>query len=311
MTGYASSSAQVAVQSAQPTTQNFALTPPGTIGGTVTDSSTHSPLAGVSVSDGKDVAVTTDSSGNYTIAAVAAGPYTVTASITGYTSGSATTTVSAGQKSTVSFALVKSATGPKLVQTAAVSAKTVSLPATSGAGHLLVLAVGVYTGVSQQISAVSDGKNTWTKIGAYAVSGQYSDGELWYAANAQAVSSVTVTTGATTVALRLMEFSGVATSSPLEIATGKAATSTAPGSGSVTTTGASDLVIGFIAGHGNSEAISVASGYTTQSQQTTASPITSVITGYKVAAAGAQSFSGSFATAMYWASGVVAFRAGS
>ena len=47
-----------------------------------------------------------------------------------------------------------------------------------------MLSAGVWTGVTQPITAVSDGKNNWTKIRATAVSGQYSDGEMWYAPNA-------------------------------------------------------------------------------------------------------------------------------
>ena len=53
-------------------------------------------------------------------------------------------------------------------------------------------------------------------------------------------------------------------------------------------------------------------GYTAQSQQTTTGSIATVVTGYQVlGTAGAQSFAGSFGTAMYWAAGVAVFRPGS
>jgi hypothetical protein len=98
--------------------------------------------------------------------------------------------------------------GAGLVQSAGSATTTVTLGAPSTPGDLLVLSASVFTGLSKPITAVSDGRNTWTKVGAFAVSGTNSDGEMWYAPNAQSVSSVTVTTGATAVALSIQEFSG-------------------------------------------------------------------------------------------------------
>ncbi len=204
--------------------------------------------------------------------------------------------------------------GPTFVQSAGSSTTTVTLPVPSHAGDLLVLTSGVFTGASKPITAVTDGKNTWTKVGAYAVSGQNSDGEMWYAPDAASVSSVTVTTGASTVALQVQEFAGVATSGPLDGSIGAAATSTAASSGTVTPIGSNDLAVGFVAGHSNAQTITVTSpGYTVQPQQATTSPSTvTVRSGYlDLSTPGPQSFAGSFGTAMYWASGVALFKAGS
>ena len=208
-------------------------------------------------------------------------------------------------------ASVTTPSGAGLVQSAGSSTTTVALGAPSTAGNLLVLSASVFTGLSKPITAVSDGKNTWTKIGAFAVSGQNSDGEMWYAANAQSVSSVTVTTGASAVALKVQEFSGVKPASPLDGSVGSANTGTAASSGSASPTTANDLAVGFIAGHSNSQAITVtAPGYTTQAQQTTTSPsIATVLTGYKnLGAPAPQSMAGSFPAAMYWAAGVAFFK---
>ena len=155
--------------------------------------------------------------------------------------------------------------GPSLVQTAGSSTTTVTLPVPSTPGDLLVLSAGVFTGASHPITAVSDGKNTWTKVGAYDVAGSNSDGEMWYSANAASVSSVTVTTGATTVALRLQEFNGIATTGVLDGSNGAAGDTTAASSGTATAVGSNDLAVGFIAGHSTSQAITVTSpGYTAQ-----------------------------------------------
>jgi hypothetical protein len=201
--------------------------------------------------------------------------------------------------------------GPTLVQSAGSSTTTVTLPGTSAAGDLLVLTAGVYTGASKTITAVSDGKNTWTKAGVYTVAGQNSDGELWYAPNAAPVRSVTVTTAAA-VALNLQEFGGVATTSPLDGSLGAAAKSTSASSGSVTPSTTNDLAVGFVAGHANTQLISVqAPGYTVGSEQTTSgSSAVTVVSGFgTLSSAAPQTFSATFPSSMYWSAGIALFKA--
>jgi hypothetical protein len=222
-------------------------------------------------------------------------------------------TVTAGQASTVNVSLIPSqAAAPQLVQSAGSTSSTVSLPAASTAGHLLVLTASLYTGTSQPISAVNGGGNTWIRVGAFAASGHYSDGEVWYAANAAPVTTVSVTTGAGSVALEIMEFSGVATAGPLDVSAGASNTGTAPNSGAVTPSAANDLVIGFIAGHTTSQPITVtAPGFTSLGQLTSSGSVASLVTAYKVlSSATALSFTGSFSSSMYWADAIVAFKAG-
>ena len=210
-------------------------------------------------------------------------------------------------------------TGPTLVQsggateTAAATSLTTTLPAASGAGHLLVLSAGVYTGLSNPITSVSDSAgNVWTKVGAYAVSGHNFDGELWYAANARSATTVTArTSSAAVIAMSVLEFAGVATGSPVDVATGTSATSTTPASGAVTTS-PGGLAFGFVAGHASTQAITVtATGFTALAQRTSAaSTPTSVVAAYRVVPAGsAVTMTGRVTTAMYWAAGVVVFRA--
>ena len=186
-------------------------------------------------------------------------------------------------------------------------------PTTSG--HLLVLSASVYTGATNQINSVTDsGGNTWTRVGSYSVSGHNSDGELWYSANAKPVTTVTVNNASAAFeSFEVQEFSGVATTSPLDTFAGASNTSTSATSGSATSNVANELAVGFVAGHGNSQPITVtASGYTAQPQQTTTGTIATVVTGYKVLpATGAQSFTGTFGSTMYWASGIAIFKPGS
>jgi hypothetical protein len=199
---------------------------------------------------------------------------------------------------------------PTLVQNAGSSTTTVTLAGPSAPGDLLVLTAGVFTGASKQITAISDGSNAWTKAGAYTVAGQNSDGELWYAANAASVRTITVTTAAP-VALQVQEFTNVIGPAVADGVTGAAAYSNSASSGLVTPTATNDLVVGYVAGHANAQSITVTSpGYTLLPQQTTTSPNpVSVLTGYQVQPGlAAQSITASFGT-MYWSAGVALFKA--
>jgi hypothetical protein len=104
-TGYASQSASVTLTAGATTTQNFALSPnPGTITGTVTSAANAAPIAGATVSYSGG-STTTNASGQYTLANVPSGAYTVTASATGYVSQSQSVTVGPGATATQNFAL--------------------------------------------------------------------------------------------------------------------------------------------------------------------------------------------------------------
>ncbi|MGH9080967.1 MAG: hypothetical protein ACRDYE_13015, partial [Acidimicrobiales bacterium] len=211
--------------------------------------------------------------------------------------------------STSAPALVQSASA---TETATATSLSGSFPSATKAGDLLVLSASEYTGATNHLTSVTDSAgNTWTRVGAYDVSGHNSNGELWYAAGAAPVTTVTVhTTAAASVAFGVQEFSGVATTSPLDVSAGTANTSTAPSSGPATTSVANELVVGFIAGHNNAQTISPNSpGYTDQAQQTTTGTVASIVTGYQVVGTpGPQSFAGTFGTAMYWAAGVAVFK---
>jgi hypothetical protein len=210
-------------------------------------------------------------------------------------------------------------TEPQLVQatgateTTAATSLTARFSAPTVAGDLLVLSAGEYTGTTNRITSVTDSAGrSWVRIGTYAVSGHNSDGEMWYAANAASVTSVTARTkSSAVVALSVQEFSGVMTSGPLDVVTGTSASSNSASSGPVTPTAPGDLAVGFVAGHASKQAISVtAPGYATQPQRTSAaSHVASVITGYRtVSTVSPQSFTGTVSTAMYWAAGVAMFR---
>lgn len=261
---------------------------------------------------------------SFSPASVSAGQYS-TMTVTTSTStplGSSTITVtgtgtSATHTVPVDLTVTSVGGGPALVQSAgatessASTALTGTFPTATGSGHLLVLSASVYTGATNRITSVSDSAgNAWTRIGSYYVSGHYSDGEMWFAANARPVTSVTVhTASAATVSFAVQEYSGIRATSPLGTSTGASNTSALAGSGSTASTVPNSLVVGFAAGHGNVQALTVTSpGLTVLPQRTSTGNAASVVAGYTVAATpGPQSFTARFGTAMYWAAGVAVF----
>ena len=325
--GYTSVTQTTTVAAGTTQTVNFSLTPmpaTGALTGSVTNASGGAAIAGATVTDSGGPSASTSASGAFTLSGLSAGSHTLTASATGFNPQTQSASVTAGNTTqNVSFSLTPTATGtPALVQesgateSSASSSLTATFASSTSPGHLLVLSTSVYTGISNRITSVTDsGGNSWTKTGAYAMTGHNSDGEMWYAASAAATTGVTVHMAKPGVAsIAIQEFSGVAAVSPLTASTGASNTSTSPGTGSLSPTAAGDLVVGFIAGHANPQAISVtAAGYTAQRQQTSSSvgsTIASVVTGYKVLTSNsAEAYTGNFASYMYWAAGMAGFKA--
>jgi chitodextrinase len=200
-------------------------------------------------------------------------------------------------------------TTPTLIQSAGSSTTTVGLQTPSAAGDLLVLSASLATGTTNHITGVTDSAgNVWQRIGTASVSGHNSDGELWYTSGSASVTSVTVTTASTSVALEVEEFSGVAATAPLDPSSSVTSGSgTSAATGSVTPAQAGDLAVGFVAGHGSGQAVTTTAGYTAQAQVTTGTSAT-LSTGYQVLGGPSpQSFGGTSAKSMYWAAGLAFF----
>jgi len=93
--------------------QHFSETPITQISGTVTNATTGSGLAGVTVNLSNGTSVVTDSSGKYVFAGLAAGSYTLSAAQNGFNPGTANASVSIGQSAiNVTLALTPIAPSP-------------------------------------------------------------------------------------------------------------------------------------------------------------------------------------------------------
>jgi thermitase len=140
----------------------------GNISGKVTDAAGNSLISGATVSDGTRTAAT-DASGQYIIADVPQGSYTVTASVTGYSASSQGVSVVAGQTATANFALTKLALPdpkPLWVSTIAfrMMAKNLRLSIN------IVSASGTVAGAQVAVQ-LTNGVQNWTFVGTADSSG--------------------------------------------------------------------------------------------------------------------------------------------
>jgi hypothetical protein len=127
---------------------------------------------------------------------------------------------------------------------------TISVPITSTVGDTLVASVAIQAGATASVTSVADSAgNVWTKGPVGLLSGTSTRVELWYRTGAAAVSGVTVTLStAKAASANVAEFSGVAAAAALDAAAGNTGTasSTTAATPAITTTNATDVVVGAI-----------------------------------------------------------------
>ena len=298
---------------------------------TVAAGSSANPTISTTVTSGATQSVALSASGAPAGALVSFSPQTVTSGQSSTMTVTTSTSTPVGTSSitvtgtgtvthTTTFSLTvnPAPSAPRFVQSAGASttststALTGTFPSATTAGDLLVVTASVYTGATNHLTSVTDSAgDTWARVGTADVSGHNSDGELWYLADAPAVTSVTVNVAsAASLSLDVQEFSGVALTAPLDTSVLASNTGTVAASGSLTPSAANELAVGFAAGHANAETITATTpGFTEHPQQTSSSPFATVSAGYEVLGSpSALSVTASFATAMYWAAGLALFK---
>lgn len=191
------------------------------------------------------------------------------------------------------------------------------------AGHLLALAVGYHASTgTPTTSSVSDGTNTWAK--AQELNNSSRTAGIWFVAGC-AATAITITVTISTAAgwgLTVVEFSGVATSSPQDsTGNGLSGSSTSASTGnSGNTTGANDLTFAVVNAVGSGTlsftSPAFAPAVTSQTNETTQKATHSgiqltmgafdAITG---ASGNAEGFSATISTSEAWAAVIANFKA--
>ena len=221
----------------------------GTInGGTAVTVTGTGFLAGATVKLGgtaaTGVTVVSSTSITATTPAHAAGAVSVVVTNTDAQTGTLTngyTYTTTGGGGTIAFVQVNAATP----QTASASVP-VTYPLAQTAGNLNIVAVG-WNDTTSTVSSVSDSRgNTYTQAGT-TITGTGLRQAIYYAKNiAGGSNTVTVVfnQAAAYVDVRILEYSGLDTSSPLDVTAGAAGSSSSPNSGAATTSSSNELIFG-------------------------------------------------------------------
>jgi hypothetical protein len=196
------------------------------------------------------------------------------------------------------------------------SVSSLSISHTSTAGNFLVATVGVESTADNTaaVSSITDtAGNNWIKaVRGYGNAGASSRVEIWYAANAQAVTSITINlTTPDDLVSNISEYSGVASSSPLDVAAGNTsgATSTSAATPSITTTSANDLVIASTSWATTATTTGAGAPYTSLTQVANTFP-KKISPAYRVlASAGATNAAWTLSTSAISGNAIVAFKA--
>src|ERR1039457_613540 len=185
---------------------------------------------------------TVSTNGLYTAPATA-GTYTVTATSQADTtkSASAVVTVSVPSAQAVSFVQVAAA-APQSPQ----STVTVVYPAAQTAGNLNVVVVG-WNDSTSNVTSVSDSSGNAYTLAVGPTIGTGLSQSIYYAtAIVSGSNAVTVTFNQAAAApdIRILEYAGLDTVSPLDVTAAAAGNSNSASSGSATTTATSELILG-------------------------------------------------------------------
>ena len=222
-----------------------------TAGGTVIGIAGTGFLAGATVSFGgtpaTSVTVSSSTSITATAPAHAAGAVNVVVTNTDNQSGTLpngyTYTSSSGGGGSIGFVQVKAATP----QTPS-SSVAVTYPVAQTAGNLNIVAVG-WNDTTSTVSSISDSQGNTYTLAIGPTTGTGLRQSIYYAPNIKGGSNtvtVTFNQAAIWVDVRVLEYSGLSTTSPLDVTAGAVGTGTSASSGAATTTVANELI--FAAG---------------------------------------------------------------
>lgn len=188
----------------------------------------------------------------------------------------------------------------------------VAFGANVSANNLLLALLFGYANSNASASVSDTRGNTWTRIGSIVTGG---DGSLYLdafycIANGAGADTVTYNAaGSSYMSLIIAEYSGIATTSPLDVAGSSTGSSTSP-STSITTTNANDLIIGWVTSMaGSTVTITSGSGYTMrQEYEDAATYMHAHLEDKSVSATGAQTVNATLGSSLQWIMRGAAFK---
>src|SRR6266446_5381366 len=215
----------------------------------VTFTAPGSGASGVFSNSTATIVVATNASGvaaaPFTANATAGGPYSVTASVSGVANPASFSLTNVPGAAPIAFVQSNSAT-PQPPQTTV----TVTYTAAQTLRNLNVVVAG-WNDSTATISSITDSRgNTYALAAAPVVQSGTASQAIYYAKNISAATAggntVTVTFSAAAAFpdIRIAEYSGLDTVSPLDVAVGAQGNNVTSSSGAVTTTNANDLLVG-------------------------------------------------------------------
>lgn len=181
------------------------------------------------------------------------------------------------------------------------------------AGNLIVVCTAINGGgINPSITSIVD-----TALNTYTVATDANNGgndpgvSVYYAKNiAGGANTVTVTpNAAANIRWGIVEYSGLDTSAPLDQTTSTFGTSTSPDSGSVTTTQASELLVGCIGALSGGGAFTNGASYTTRFVVTVGGDDRDSLEDRNVSSTGSYSAGGTLATSATWGAIIGTFKA--
>jgi hypothetical protein len=172
-------------------------------------------------------------------------------------------------------------------------------------GHMLIAIIATSSSTASVSSVTDTAGNTWVK--ATSGSGSANDSEIWYAANSSPVTQVTVNLSASyAISVNIVEFDGMAATSPLDVASGQAnANGKTFSTPSATTTVNQDLIIGSLSYAGGGSVTATTSGW---NSLTMVNGTQSMQASFTVRATGAYSFGWSSGASIPTSTTIAAFK---
>jgi RHS repeat-associated protein len=188
-----------------------------------------------------------------------------------------------------------------------IDSTAVTLSSAVTTGDLIVVGI-TENGQTIPSNTVTDNKgNTYTKLADANNAGDHA--AIFYAKNVTGGSSFTVSTGISGRSLAVMEYSGVATTSPFDVTASSTGTSNAPNSGNVTTSVNGELAFGLAFSGGDGDTWTPGSGYTIRQQVTNNATAERLAAEDKTATtAGSVSAGFTTTTSDVWAAAIATFK---